>query len=189
MKASFSHSESKKAKEYFERLILQYPHRKALPNALGECELYVTMFSLWIYSIQEQYMIRQSHTDLAFEVTNGTNQGNDKEPIEAYEDILSDANEVMLRLDELLLSPPYSDNHRLWNLLGMLALWKVHLLSRVRPPREGFATGDIEESALSPNPSLVSRQKEVMQKARKAFIQVSRLGGLVKPGLKEDLNL
>ncbi|KAL9039014.1 MAG: hypothetical protein Q9214_005050 [Letrouitia sp. 1 TL-2023] len=144
------------------------------------------MFSLWIYSIQEQYMIRQSHADLAFEVTNGTNQANDKEWIEACEDTISDANEVMLRLDELLLSPPYSDNHRLWNLLGMLALWKVHLLSHVHPPREGFATADIEELARSPNASLDSRQKEVMQKARKAFIRVSRLGGLVKPALKDN---
>ncbi|KAL9612255.1 MAG: hypothetical protein Q9167_003123 [Letrouitia subvulpina] len=189
MKASFSQPGFKNAKEYLERLILQYLHRKASTNVLGECELYVTMFSLWIYSIQEQYLIRQSHADLTFEVTDRLNQANDKERIEAYENILSDADEVLLRLDELLLSPPYSDNHRLWNLLGMLALWKVHLLSHIHPPQEGVATGDFEEPARSPNTSLVSRQKQVMQKARKAFIQVSRQGGLVKPALKDDLGL
>lgn len=186
MKASFSQTGSKNAKEYFERLILQYPHRKVLPNALGECELNVTMFNLWIYSIQEQYMIRQRDPDPAFEIRNVNNQANDKERVEAYGAILSEANEVILRLDELLLSPPYSDNHRLWNLLGMVALWKVHLLSHVHPSQGDLATGDIEEHSLSPGASLFSRQKEIMQRARNAFIQVSRLGGCVRPVLKDD---
>lgn len=44
---------STKAKTYLERLILQHPHRKAVPHAIGPTDFYLAMFSLWIRSIAD----------------------------------------------------------------------------------------------------------------------------------------
>lgn len=44
---------SAKAKTYLERLILQHPHRKAVPHAIGPTDFYLAMFSLWIRSIAD----------------------------------------------------------------------------------------------------------------------------------------
>lgn len=44
---------SAKASIYFERLVLQHPYRKAVPQAIGPTDYYLAMFSLWIRSIAD----------------------------------------------------------------------------------------------------------------------------------------
>lgn len=43
-----------RAKDYYERLSLQYPYRKTAPNALSPLDFSAAMFGLWIYLVQEE---------------------------------------------------------------------------------------------------------------------------------------
>ncbi|KAI9878325.1 MAG: hypothetical protein M1830_001224 [Pleopsidium flavum] len=144
-KVRFSKEGFDKARMYYERLILQYPYRKTFPHAVSSLDFYPAMFGLWIYSIQEESRIakadlrhpsadagsedeQQLYDDNAGQ-THSPIQGEQRasQPYEQLEDLrkseLQQAGLIATRLDELLLSPPYSDSHELLKLRGMIALW------------------------------------------------------------------
>lgn len=127
------------ARGYYERLILQHPYRIASPRALGALDFYPAMLGLWIYSEQEQYglslkFLREADTKLVqdprkLEHTSKRNpsprprtqaqlQQND-----INKAFLRRGQEIAARLDELLVSPPFSDSTRLWNLRHLVDIW------------------------------------------------------------------
>ena len=149
------------AKEYYQRLVLQYPYRKAFPKMTGCQQFYLAMFGLWIYSAQERhaYQIAKVKTD-AVEAGEIAGSGlNDllisdsalqfQQIEEIRQDTLTVAHEITVRLEELLNSPPYSDNATFWDLLGMVKLWVGDLLLSTQSPRNNeYSTHESDLSGL-----------------------------------------
>ncbi len=150
-----------KAKDYYERLILQYPYRKTAPHTTSALDFYPPMFGLWIYATQQEFLIARKtmeeesqeseepdreESDDANEDEKGAwspmrHVRNENQQYEQREDIrkreLQQAEEIAARLDELLLSPPYSDSVQLRQLQTMLALWVKDLAVSEIPPVHG----------------------------------------------------
>ncbi|KAL9016229.1 MAG: hypothetical protein Q9180_008813, partial [Flavoplaca navasiana] len=137
-----------KAKEYYERLILQYPYRKHCPNTVSSLTFYPVMFGIWIYSVQLRYEIAVQRSigrseddgnpeakhpaDNEFEESVSViSTAPEAVQIEASRTAVEQANEVVRKLGELLISPPYSDHPGLWKIQGMLYLWLSQLLGQI----------------------------------------------------------
>ena len=103
-----------------------------------------------------------------------------------YSAIERDASGILARLDELLLSPPHSDNFRLWDLQGKLALWMTHVLSIAASPLED---GGNKEAGIFDRTKRTTERRELMNKARAAFQRVAELGGCSDAVLEEGLDL
>ena len=149
-------------KEYFERIILQYPYRKAFPDAIGPLDFSIAMFSLWIYTVRE----RSSTALMAIHSSDGnttkinaevndqdvqTSSASDMEPDrrrkheQVKRDTLQSAHEIAKRLDGLLESPPYSDNAKFWKLCGEVYLWIADLLEATSSSKYGSIDGRDDE--------------------------------------------
>ncbi|KAI9714658.1 MAG: hypothetical protein M1812_006323 [Candelaria pacifica] len=140
-----------KAKDYYERLILQYPYRKTAPHAISALDFYPAMFGLWIYATQEEYKIARKALEEESEESEelekeakGEEDEDEKEVLsrlrgvehekhqyEQREEIrrqeMQQAEEIAARLDDVLLSPPYSDSLQLRQLRTMLSQWVDNL--------------------------------------------------------------
>ena len=154
-----------KAKEYYERIVLQYPYHKAFPNASGALNFSIAMFSLWIYTVREWSSIASNKdTDEADLEANDSVQSSfasdiepdryqKREQVRKY--TLKSAYEIAARLHGLLVSPPYSDNANLWKLCGEIFLWIADLSAAPVAPSYGSSIrgvdGDLtmETSSLS----------------------------------------
>lgn len=135
----FSSEGFDKARGYYERLILQHPYRKAFPSALSALDFYPAMFGLWIYSEQEEHelslkSLREADINLAHSLRkpeHTSKRGPSPRPhAQAHlqeEDInkafLRRGRQIAARLDELLVSPPFSDSTRLRDLQSMVNRW------------------------------------------------------------------
>ena len=150
------------AKDYYERLVLQYPHRKAFPNVTGPQQFFLALFGLWIFSIQEQYSLSMSVINNEVENTSSGDEigldGSYKRSIPDLEpskfentkavgqETLMRAQQIVERLGDLLNSPPYLDDERFWELLGMVNLWIWDLSAMVMAQAEDKAKKDSPES-------------------------------------------
>lgn len=105
------------AKEYYERLILHYPPHKRWPDKVNALHFYLAMFGLWIYVSQQERRRHQQQQHLF--------SSSSSRLLRRIE--LPHAQSIATRLDELLLSPPFSDNPHLWHLRAMIAHWLVDL--------------------------------------------------------------
>ncbi|KLJ05400.1 hypothetical protein EMPG_11118 [Blastomyces silverae] len=155
----FTRKGFERAKSYYERLILQFPYRKAAPGALGPLDFYPAMFGLWISLVQEE---SQSARDAAmmdmpdvaetYELDDPTHDDNmsissdmphrrlssnnrkNEFITETRRKELAEAEQIAAQMDELLISPPFSDSYELLRLRGMLSLWIADLfISSVSP--------------------------------------------------------
>lgn len=102
------------------------------------------MFSLWIYSVNEQHLLELTNIGKTAQAVhrsdrskNDENENNSTSSSSSpymqlresqrrgqiRQKTLDRAQEIAARLEELLVSPPYIDNSRFWKLRGMVALW------------------------------------------------------------------
>ena len=154
----FSVEGFEKAKNYYERLVLQYPYRKAAPNAIGPLDFYRAMFGLWVYSVNEQHAaelgsIRKhadhnqhnkrsvedetesdSESDGASASDMGTELRYSQERERVRKSTLQRAQEIASRLAELLISPPYTNSDRFKSLREMVDTWIKDLSAEDSPP-------------------------------------------------------
>ncbi|KAF2824345.1 hypothetical protein CC86DRAFT_296800 [Ophiobolus disseminans] len=107
----FSEEGFELAREYYERLIIQYPYRKLSPHAVDERTFYPAMFSLWIFEITEKSKRDPRARENAIQVEE-----------------LARAMEISERLDQLIASPPFDKQASLLDLRGQLSLWTSVLL-------------------------------------------------------------
>lgn len=144
---SFNPQAFEQAKDYYERLALQYPYRKAFPHTTGPLEFYIAMFGLWIYSVQRQHSVALAkigkdaangeRTDawVLDQDDSGSVSGMGRRQYRqrnaVCDDTLQRANGIAARLGELLMSPPYSDANMYSQLQGMVKLW-IEDLSNAR---------------------------------------------------------
>lgn len=140
----FSREGFEEARDYYERLILQYPYRKGFSNTVGALVFYPAMFGLWIYSEQQQYELLLSTlraADVQPDQTKVLAGHRDLSPNPRIQNHLADmrndfllrAQQIGTRLKELLTSPPFSDDARLGRLQGMVTQWIENLSVAVLP--------------------------------------------------------
>ncbi|KAL8639305.1 MAG: hypothetical protein Q9228_003650 [Teloschistes exilis] len=182
-----------KAKDYYERLILQYPYRKSAPDATSSLKFYPVMFGIWIYAIQLRHQlatqtmsgspIRQHTTEPAgyysdsgseasqFDVT--ATQVINKDL--ARQTTIQQARGVVERLGELLISPPFSDHSGLWRIQGMLFMWISQLLRHDESPnRHSRSSDDDSRSRLATTHSSSSSVESTGSTEDKADLQHMR---------------
>ena len=171
-------------KNYYERLILQYPYRKASPNTTDPQDFYLAMFGLWIFSVQERRRSSIVRDEKSFGRQTGTTvsglgEGSNAPSFESdshrhqqdevtRQDTLERAREIVARLEGLLNSPPYSDNARYWELLGMVNLWIGDLSNVTGAQVSGMNTGEDNPSIISDDSGLSTNanNEEVSQDRR-----------------------
>ncbi|MCJ1478555.1 hypothetical protein MMC13_007236 [Lambiella insularis] len=130
-RASFTNEGFEIARAYYERLILQYPSRKWLPNSLSSLHFYPVLFGLWICHVQDQHVsaldrlppipTNRSDGESGSEENDRQRDFNNRENLR--KPTLQSAGVISGRLDELLRSFPYSDSAMLWGLRGLVSLW------------------------------------------------------------------
>lgn len=148
------------AKQYYENLIIQHPYRKVAPDAISALHFYPAMFGLWIYVTQEESKVaqdllqRQPPDDSSDELSDEEGfDGHDtasrrrqKVAAEIHERELEHAQQIAARMDEIIVSPPYSDSPEILELRGMVSLWIADLFVLCVPYPEkedlGFGYGD-----------------------------------------------
>ncbi|PYI08150.1 hypothetical protein BO78DRAFT_459927 [Aspergillus sclerotiicarbonarius CBS 121057] len=132
------------AQQYYERLIIQHPYRKAAPDAISPLHFYPAMFGLWIYVTQEESNVSRQRiwdTHGAIPDDNSEDEDTAAEPQDhassrqktnamiasVRKSELNQAQKIAARMDEILGSPPYSDSPELLELRGMVSLWIADL--------------------------------------------------------------
>ena len=154
----FSVDGFEKAKNYYERLVLQYPYRKAAPNAIGPLDFYPAMFGLWIYAVNEQHFAElgniRKHADRdqhdKRRVEDETESESDSGGASASDmgmelryfqkrervrkSTIQRAQEIASHLAELLISPPYTNSDRFKSLREMVDMWIKDLSAGDSPP-------------------------------------------------------
>lgn len=136
---------SRPAQDYYDRLIVQYPHRKRFTSAIGPLEFYPALFGLRIFSEQHDHedhlrSIQEKCSDDDDNMTDetspekGSHSPGSPDSVSVQITNLLDSSvtrgkEMINQLDELLSSPPYSDDHRLQKLRSMIDLWIEDILA------------------------------------------------------------
>ncbi|KAI4759483.1 hypothetical protein E4T52_08351 [Aureobasidium sp. EXF-3400] len=118
------------AKDYYERLILQFPFQKTNPNAISSLTFYPAMFGLCIYEIQQKCNralenIRKSSPDMDHSDSELASDPDQESAVKRSE--LNSAASLAARMDELMLSPPFDAYPPLLQLRGSVALWLADL--------------------------------------------------------------
>lgn len=140
------------AREYYQRLILQYPYRRQFSEYINALDFWPAMLGCEIYDIQHTHQVSLAHIDCLeddpdFHEQNwdsddnrdindlATDQFRDARRERARRDrlwrlrddvrltTLHDAEVIAKRMTEQMATPPYSDSAALLRLQGMLALY------------------------------------------------------------------
>ncbi|KAL8999111.1 MAG: hypothetical protein Q9169_001999 [Polycauliona sp. 2 TL-2023] len=177
-----------RAKDYYERLILQYPYRKHSPDVVSALTFYPVTFGIWIYAVQLRYQIavsesvgrsrgdgssgavRVSENEVERLVSTFPSTPTGALLIEARRVAVEEANEVIKKLSELLISPPYSDHSGLWKTQGMLYLWLSQMLNQTH-------TENSQE------------RQEALHQSSDAFSRAIKEGGTIDTTMLESLGL
>lgn len=162
------------ARDYYERLILQYPYRKISPHALDERSFYPAMFSLWIFEVCEK---SKRTREKAQEITGRSRSRSmsvggplsdissivavDEDSILAEE--LARAREIAARLDQLVASPPFDKQASLLQLRGDVALWMSVLLSGKFGDEDDDDDWDMESEDMSSGNHSISVDEKITQ--------------------------
>ncbi|MCJ1387346.1 hypothetical protein MMC18_000189 [Xylographa bjoerkii] len=156
VKARFSRESFEDAKAYYERLILQFPWRKWLPDSLNSLHFYPVLFGLWISFVQDQYLsalarVARDPEDPSDGDSLSEHSGNDARSTERQSirnSAMQSSNAIAESLDELLLSFPYSDSNTLWRIRGMVAQWMGDL-SVVEAGRDQQDEEEVNENGIA----------------------------------------
>ncbi|KAK7509606.1 uncharacterized protein IWZ02DRAFT_387036 [Phyllosticta citriasiana] len=199
----FSKQGFQAARDYYERIILQYPFQQSAPHATNALTFYPAMFSLWIYQVSQEASLakealeneelEQSDLDSEIESRSEDSFSRHSRKREAKLaairlDELRKAQEIASRLDELMTSPPFDKNVDLLQIRGMTAVWISDLL------KDGIADENGEDAA-SHDVSLPGRgmnhdestRREQVAIAKNMFAGVKSNGGQLKEAAEQFL--
>lgn len=119
----------KLAREYYERLVLQYPYTPHTQHTVNAKVFYPALFNIWVYEVQARYQLLRDQASRSRRSSSHsiTSDNADEHASPTNQDLASreiaDATPIAERLDELLLSPPYDVSEPLLRLRGMMGLW------------------------------------------------------------------
>ena len=203
------------AKGYYETLIIQHPYRKASPNAISPLHFYPAMFGLWIYVVQEESKVAREGLDRNHEDSPDEEQPDDEDMrnhsasrrrrqvliAATRETELEQAQQIAARMDEVVVSPPYSDSRELLELRGMVSLWIADLFVLCVPQKETDDYDSMDNSDTASTEDLAGsiqerrelriaseKKKAEVEKSRKFFEKATGRSRGVSHGL-EDLHI
>ena len=191
-----------RARDYYERLILQYPYRKYSPDTVSSLTFYPVMFGIWIYSIQLRYKItgresvhsskhdgnpETSYRHVDEDADSSAPNARTTVQIEARRIAVEQANEAVKKLGELVISPPYSDHSGLWKIQGMLYLWLSQLFDQNRVQSRA-PSPNLDSDEEYPKEEQQARQKAI-RKANEAFSRALKAGGTIDIKIQEEVGL
>lgn len=126
----------KMARDYYERLILQYPYLQRAPHsAINALAIYPAVFNVWMYEVQsradrERRKIGVAPDSSESEIHSRLGESNENDAAEQKKGFnqiknqeLQQAIPIAQRMDELMLNPPYDNSTELLDMRGNLALW------------------------------------------------------------------
>lgn len=126
------------AREYYERIIVQYPYRTLSPHSVDERSFYPAMFSLWLFEVNEKSKramqqvrddtARRSRSVSLNSVTDDTTTDTRAREDAIQVEELAGALEIAERLDQLVASPPFDKQANLLDIRGQICLWISVLL-------------------------------------------------------------
>lgn len=169
------------AREYYERLIIQYPYRKLSPNNIDERTFYPAMFSLWVLEINEEGKCKRHQLEKAINPQDATSMLEDDTTIPTATDVtaqleaiqleeLTRAIELAERIDQLIVSPPFDKHAALLQLRGHVSLWMGSLMLKTSEVDEDWDMESVRSSEEDPHDTqspkyrnLVNYQKELLQ--------------------------
>lgn len=177
------------AKEYYERLILNHPFMKSSPHSVSSLNFYPAMFGLWVYVTQEQSKVARKDAALRQEEESDgfSDEGSESDieqrrkqrdkniisSIRAQE--LGQAQQIALRMDQLLGSPPYSDSPELLELRGMISLWIGDLLvSALALPVDFDEDYDNDSMLLDEPPVFLKARREHRLATEKKSVEIQK---------------
>jgi hypothetical protein len=195
------------AKDYYERLILQYPVRNFQPHAIDATTFYPPLFSVWIMQVLERsrHARRQlkhaprsaSDTSMSMDAdTTMTSEARRTLEAEIQHEELAGAREICRRLEELVQSPPYDRNPQLLVLRGHVGLWVSDLLLgkavTLEPDHESdYGSDSDEEEDEADTAEKATKRSEGLQQVKEAktfFEQAAKLNKDASNGLTSNLD-
>ncbi|KAK7542064.1 uncharacterized protein J3D65DRAFT_664489 [Phyllosticta citribraziliensis] len=178
----FSEQGFQAARDYYERIIVQYPFQQSAPHVTNALTFYPAMFSLWIYQVSQEASLAKEElenedldqSDHDSEIESRSEDGFARQSRKREAKLaairvneLRKAQEIASRLDELMTSPPYDKDVDLLQLRGMTAVWISDLL------RDGLA-GDDDENASNHDVSLPGQGMERDETARQEQVAIAK---------------
>ncbi|OGM44684.1 hypothetical protein ABOM_007438 [Aspergillus bombycis] len=178
------------AKQYYERLVVQYPFRKTAPDFTSSLHFYPAMFGLWVYVTQEESNAarqdirnrqevapKEDSDDAASDLE--SSDGSSQEMQSLIADIraieLHEAQKIAARMDEVLVSPPYSDSPELLELRGMVSLWIGDLfmssLAHRMEDTDGFDDTDLIPGEGFQNSIQARREQRLADEKRRSEVE------------------
>lgn len=186
----------KLAREYYERLVLQYPHTPHAQHTVNSKVFYPALFNIWIYEVQARYQHLRTEALQARKSSLHSNSSDNADDYaspsrsSASRDLanreIADATPIAERLDELLLSPPYDVSEPLLRLRGMIGLWLSDLYKSLTVDAfkrsEGYSSSPIrdyrneytERIATAQNRQKASSER---RRAKELLAKVDAAGG------------
>lgn len=126
----------KMARDYYERLILQYPYLQRAPHsAINAVAMYPALFNVWMYEVQSRADRARRKIGMPPDSSEHDHIASPGEPRDDDEverkngftkirnQELQQAVSIAQRMDELMLNPPYDNSTELLDQRGNLALW------------------------------------------------------------------
>jgi len=183
----------KLARDYYERLVLQYPYTPSTRHTLNATVFYPALFNVWVYEVQARYKglgneasaRRSSSPSRSDDSEAGSTRSNAVDAPEARllaERELEDAIAIAQRMDELLLNPPYDSSTALLHLRGMIALWLSDLHEAQARPAEPATSPEASGVARYSDRIAASKHdqnaKGERERARILFAKVKAAGDL-----------
>ncbi|KAK3690632.1 hypothetical protein LTR37_019076 [Vermiconidia calcicola] len=190
----FSDEGFKLAREYYERLILQYPHTVQDPHIVNAMVFYPALFNIWIFEVQDRSKRARglASTEQApdeNEAVSASDRSSNADPTAQISSIraneLEEALPIAQRMDELLLGPPYDTMPSLLQLRAMVALWLSDLYSDMASLPSSSLDTSFDSDVTSPDGpgvrgSRIERQQALaeseQQRARSLFSRLAASG-------------
>ncbi|KAB8278502.1 hypothetical protein BDV30DRAFT_203935 [Aspergillus minisclerotigenes] len=189
-KLCFTREGFEAAKQYYERLVIQYPFRKTAPDFTSSLHFYPAMFGLWVYVTQEESNAARQDICNRQEVApkedpddaasdQESSDGSSQETQSLVADIraieLHEAQKIAARMDEVLVSPPYSDSPELLELRGMVSLWIGDLfmssLAHRVEDNDGFDDNDLTAGEDFQNSIQARREQRLADEKRQSEVE------------------
>ncbi|RMY05322.1 hypothetical protein D0868_06461 [Hortaea werneckii] len=149
--SAFSDQGFRLAKDYYERLILQYPHLpRSGHSSVNAVVFYPALFNVWIFEVQDRSNRARQNLETGRENSppasepSDSSRDNEAQTAIRHQE-LQEGLSIAQRMDDLMLSPPFDASLPLLQLRGMVGLWLADLRRMIldATPSENSMSDDV----------------------------------------------